>query len=466
MPDARKDRLRFTMFTSFCPGGPPGSQWDAPGSLGFNYVALADWVKLAQALEAAKFDGIFWADLTGVHDTYQDSWETAVREAMQVPIGDPLILAATLAATTNDLGFVFSSNIISDHPYTFARKVSTLDHLSNGRVSWNVVTSFQRSAWQNMGHDDVDLHGSRYVRGQEYVDVVYKLLEGSWDDDAVVRDQPRRVYADPSRVHDIQHKDDYYSVPGINLVEPSPQRLPLLFQAGSSDDGRSFAALNAEAIFIAARNLRGGESLISDVTRRMEAVGRRRSDVLFVQHLNVVLGSTEEEARAKAALAEEYFSDEAGLAFASSTMGVDLSAVDLDTPLKDFKTEALQGQLKGLADAAPDKRWTFRDMFRHASNAFVGTPEQLADELAAWRDVGVDGINICHMTGTMDVYLFTEHAVPVLQERGLMQREYAPGTLREKMFAGTESFSGARVNSRHPAAKYRQTQAHRAGSPA
>ncbi|MFF0038875.1 NtaA/DmoA family FMN-dependent monooxygenase [Streptomyces mirabilis] len=456
MPASHPERLRFTIFTSFAPAGPPGANWRHPANLGFDYLSLDHWIKLARAAEAAKFDGIFWADHSGVHDTYQSSWTTSVREAVQFPLGDPLLLTAALAGSTSDLGFAFSANIIQDHPYAFARRLSTLDHLTKGRIAWNIVTSFQKSAWTNLGHEAVGGHAARYERAEEYVTLLYKLLEGSWEDDAVVRDVAHGVFADPERVHDVHHDGTYFSVNGIHTNQPSPQRTPVLFQAGTSGDGRAFAARNAEAVFMANHNTRGARVVVDDLGERLTANGRKPSDVLFFEHMAFVVGSTEEEARRKDAEAQDMLSSETMLAFSSSTMGADLGSIDLDAPIGDFKTEALQGQFRALADAAPDKTWTFRDVVMFmASKRFVGTPEQIADELETWRDAGVNGINVTHLTGTDDIYAFLEHVTPVLQERGLAQKEYARGTLREKFFAGTPGFSGPRASERHPAAGYR-----------
>jgi len=411
MADKDSGRLRFMMFTSFAPAGPPGMAWHHPKAVNFDYLNVADWVRLVQALEAATFDGIFWADHSGVHDTYQGSWAMSVKEAVQFPLGDPLLLTAALASATRNLGF-----------------------------------------------DAVGAHASRYERAEEYVTVIYKLLEGSWDADAVVRDVGHRVYADPEKVREITHEGKYFKIQGIHTSEPSPQRVPLLFQAGSSADGRNFASQNAEAIFIAAHNPRGARAVVDDLSSRLTAKGRRPSDVQYFAHRNYVIGSTEAEARRKDARTQELLSSETTLAFSSSTMGVDLATIELDVPVGDFQTNALQGQFKALAEAAPDKRWTFRDVVTYVTrNRFVGTPEQAADELEDWRAAGINGMNVTLMTGTEDMYDFLEHVTPVFKQRGLMQKEYAPGTLREKFFAGTRSESGPRINARHPAARYRAT---------
>ena len=460
MTEQKKDRLRFALFTSFAPAGAPGTPWDHPQAVAFDYLSLDHWIRLCKALEAAKFDAIFWADQSSAHDTYQGSWAATLREAIQFPLGDPILLTAALASSTENLGFAFSSSIIQDYPYGFARRLSTLDHLTRGRIAWNIVTSFQQASWRNFGHEARSSHGARYEQAEEYVTVLYKLLEGSWADDTVKRDTVNRIFADPSRVREIAHKGEYYSVPGIHTNEPSPQRTPVLFQAGSSDDGRQFAARNAEAMFIVSKTPNAAQMVIKDMHSRLASVGRRSSDILFFQHTNFIVGATEEEALKKDAEASEFIKDEANLIFYSSTLGTDLSKIDIDRPIGDFQPDTLQGTLKGLIESIPNKTLTFRDaMVLMTKNRLVGAPEQIAAKLEEWRAAGVHGINVGFVTGMNDVHRFIEHVTPLLKERGLMQKEYAPGTMREKLFVGTESPSGPRLNERHPAAHYRQAPA-------
>ncbi|MCB1274092.1 MAG: NtaA/DmoA family FMN-dependent monooxygenase [Leucobacter sp.] len=447
--------MLFTHFTSFAPAGPAGAQWDHPRAREFDYLDLDHWIKLAQALERACFDAFFWADHSGVHDVYQHSYETAVREAMQFPLGDPLALTAALASSTEHLGFAFSSNVIQDHPYSFARRLSTLDHLTRGRIGWNIVTSFQPSAWRNFGFDEVADHTARYEQAEEYVTVLYKLLQGSWQDDAVVRDLERRVYAEPSRVHPIAHEGTYYRVPGIHTNEPSVQRVPVLFQAGTSEDGRAFAARNAEGMFLHPHSVEAAAKVVNDMHRRLRAVGRNPEDLAFLVFKTFVVGSTEEEAQRKSVEADEYLSSDASLAFFSSTLGTDLSEIDLDSPIGQLETNALQGHIKALIDAAPDKSWTFRELVSTLTGArTVGTPEQIADEIERWQEAGIHGFNINSITGPWDTFDFLDHVVPVLQRRGLMQTEYAPGTFREKLASGTGAAAGPRLNERHPGSRF------------
>lgn len=449
--------LKFVFFTSFTPSGLPGMPWDLPNSRTFDYRSVDEWVRLAQALEEVKFDGLFWADQTAPHATYKQSWAPTVRSAAQFPILDPAILVAALAMKTTQLGLIFSANVIQDHPYSFARRLTSLDDVTGGRIGWNIVTSFLKAAWQNMGYDDVGKHVNRYERADEFVDVLYKLLEGSWEDSAVARDVASRIYAHPERIHEIGHKGQYYSVPGIHTSEPSIQRLPFLFQAGSSEDGRTFSARNAEAIFFTAFNTKGLRAIVSDMDRRLVEAGRKPTDMLYFAHRNYVLASTEEEAQRKDRELQDLMREsESVMTFMSSTMGVDFNEIDIDTPIGDFDTNALQGQFRALAEAAPDKRATFRDVAMYlTANRFVGTPEQAADELEERREAGVNGIVVSLMEGTGGAIDLLREAAPIWQKRGLMQTEYADGTLREKLFAGRMDDVGPRLNARHPAAQYR-----------
>ncbi len=439
------------MFTTNAPSGFPGAAWNQPLALTHDYLSLRSWMELAKKLEEAKFDCLFWADHSGVYDAYEGRRDASVRWSVQFPINDPSALISALASSTQNLGFAFSANVIQEHPFSFARRVGTLDHLTEGRVAWNIVTSFQRSAWRNVGFEELADHGERYERASEYVDVVYKLLEGSWSDEAVIRDVESGIYAEPQHVRPVDHVGRFYRSAGPGCVEPSPQRLPVLFQAGTSDDGRRFSARHAEALFIAARNKQGIVGYIQDMTEKIKAEGRRREDVLVFQYVSCIAAKTEDDARRKADALVQSTSDEARLAFSSATIDVDLSTVDLDTPIGELETNAFQGMLRALADAAPNRRWTFRQlvggpMLPHV----VGTGAQIADYIEDMASTGVDGVNIAFLNGVGELDDFARYAVPELQRRGLMQSEYKSGPLREKWFGERT------VNSRHPAAQYRR----------
>jgi FMN-dependent oxidoreductase (nitrilotriacetate monooxygenase family) len=290
--------------------------------------------------------------------------------------------------------------------------------------------------------------------------VLYKLWEGSWEDDAVIVDRERGIYADPAKVHNIDHVGEYYDVVGPHLTEPSRQRTPVLFQAGSSERGREFAARHAEATFIAARNVRGARANVDDLHARLVRNGRRPEDLLVFQGLTVITSATEEDARRKEREVQEQLSDEGTFAVVSGWLGTDLSAVDPDAEIGDLRTNAQEGIVRSLAEAAPDHTWRFRDLVKNIANQrIVGTPEQVSDELQVWHEEGgIDGVNLTYTTTPGSFKDFVEGVVPVLQERGVVQREYREGTFREKLFDGAGD-GGARLNSRHPGAGFRDLAA-------
>ena len=222
--------------------------WRHPKDRGSEYKNLDYWVEYAQLLEKAGFDGIFFADNIGYHDIYEGSVDAALRDAAQIPTNDPAYLIPAMAAVTKNLGFGVTTSTAYEQPYTVARKYSTLDHLTKGRVGWNVVNSYSNSAARNHSVSKQRDHADRYARAAEFVDACLKLWEGSWEDDAVVQDSATSTYVDPSKVHEIHHEGDSFTIPGIHLCEPSPQRTPVIFQAGGSSRGVALAAATAEAV--------------------------------------------------------------------------------------------------------------------------------------------------------------------------------------------------------------------------
>jgi FMN-dependent oxidoreductase (nitrilotriacetate monooxygenase family) len=447
--------LLFNAFTMNCVSFINHGLWRHPATRQTDYTDLDTWIELARMLERGRFDTLFFADVIGTYDVYRGGLDTAIREATQFPNNDPSVLIPALAHATEHLGFAFTGSVLQEHPFTFARKVSTLDHLTKGRVAWNIVTSFQSSAGRNFGFEEQVPHDERYVWADEYMEVVYKLWEGSWEDGAVLCDKENGVYADPARVHPVDHAGVRYRVAGPHLCEPSPLRTPVLFQAGSSEAGRSFAARHAEGTFILAPNPLAARTNIEDVRARAVAAGRRADDIAFFQGLSFVVGSTEEEAKRKNDEIDDHISVEGLLTHMSGNIGVDLSAIDPEKPLSELRTEVAHGAVRGLIEGAPDQTQTFADLARlMTTTRVVGTPEQIADELGTWAAAGVDGFNITYVITPGTFEDFIDHAVPVLQERGLMRREYEPGTLREKLRPG----SGPRLPGRHPAASYRRTK--------
>ena len=447
-------RMLMNAFSMNCVSHIQQGLWVRKDTRQLEYNQLDPWVELAQILEKGCFDALFLADVIGVYDSYRGGPETSIIEGMQTPVNDPAMLVPAMAYATENLGFAFTSSVLQSHPFAFARQMSTLDHLTRGRVAWNIVTSYLPNAGLNFGLDGLPSHDERYDLADEYLDVVYKLWEGSWEDDAVLRDTELGIYADPAKVHPINHVGKHFNVAGPHLSEPSPQRTPLLFQAGSSTRGRRFAAKHAECMFIvdSRRSLTGAASVISDVRSQAVRNGRRPEDIQFFQGLSPVVGGTEAEAKVKEAEYLEQFSTEGALAHLSGSIGIDLSDIDLDQPLKSIDTRSMRGMVKGLIESTPDQTQTFRDLIRtrNAGQFLTGSPEQIADALQDWQKAGVDGFNLIYSVTPGTFVDFIEAVVPILQTRGLMQKEYAPGPLREKMFGY------GRLPARHLAAGFRR----------
>ncbi|WP_291791937.1 NtaA/DmoA family FMN-dependent monooxygenase [Brevibacterium sp.] len=441
-----------------------GGAWRREEAQQHRFNELALWVDLVQDLEAAGFDIAFFADVVGLYGDHEGGWASHVRRGLQVPSNDPLVLLSALAAVTDRIGLALTSAVIQAHPFTFARQLSTLDHLSDGRVGWNVVTSALENAHRNYGGAGLAAHGDRYDLAEEYLDVSYKLWEGSWEDGALLADKTREhargtgLHADPEKIAKIHHSSANYSVEGPHLSSPSPQRTPFLFQAGSSPRGRDVAAKHAEATFSMAPRRDIAAEHAADIRRRAVEHGRAAGDVKFIQGLSFVVGSTEAEAKALAADLDASIDDDALIAHTGGSMGVDLGYLPLDTPIGELSTEGAQGHLAELRKMAPNGNTTLRDMahFRARATRIVGTPEQIADELAAWQEAGIDGINVMNSTIPGSYREFIDHVLPELRRRGLARAPEEKGSAAEAPRTLRGSLTGQdRLPDTHPAARYR-----------
>ena len=451
-PNGPRPRLLLSAFVMNTTSHILGGQWRHPDAQQHRFNDLSLWVDLAKQLEAAKFDAIFLADVVGLYGDHEGGWASHIKRGLQVPSNDPLMLLAALATATSDIGLAATSSVVQSHPFQFARQISTLDHLSGGRAAWNIVTSALENSHRNFGSDGLAGHSARYDWADEYVDAVYKLWEGSWDEGALVQNKQTGLHADPSKVHKINHRGERYSIEGPHLVSPSPQRTPLLFQAGSSGRGQQFSSANAEATFLFAPNTAYAAKVSAAVRAQAVGAGRQPDDVKLFTGLSFVVGSTEAEVAAKKADLEQYLDLDALIAHIGGGLGIDLGGLPLDTPLGDVQTEGGQGLLQAILDSTPGGNPTLADVahYRAAAQQIAGTPEQIVDALELWQDAGIDGINIINQTIPGSYTDFIDGVLPELRRRGLAQSEYAPGTLREKMFG-----AGPHLPASHPATAYR-----------
>lgn len=433
-------QIRFNAFDMNCVAHQSSGMWRHPDDQAWRYKDLSYWTELAKLLERGTFDGIFIADVLGTYDVYGGSNEAAIRHGAQVPVNDPVLLVSAMAAATEHLGFGITAGTAYEHPYPFARRMSTLDHLTNGRVGWNVVTGYLPSAARNMGHDDQLEHDDRYDVADEYLEVLYKLWEGSWEDDAVQRNRETGVFTDPTKVHEIGHRGKNFTVPGIHLSEPSTQRTPVIYQAGASGRGIRFAAANAEAIFVAAPTKAVLTSSVAKIRDALEAAGRDRYAAKIYTLLTIITDATEEKAKAKYEDFLQYASDEGALVFMSGWMGIDLSQYELDEPVGNVQSNAIQSVVANYAESAANgEEFTVRDMGRLGAIGglgpfLIGSGEQIADQLQEWVDeTDVDGFNLAYAITPGTFEDVVEHVIPVLRDRGVYPSEYVPGSLRQKL---------------------------------
>lgn len=448
-----KKKILLNAFNMNCIGHINHGLWTHPRDNSSQYNTLEYWTELAQLLERGLFDGLFIADIVGVYDVYQSSVNVTLKESIQLPVNDPLLLVSAMAAATKNLGFGLTANLTYEAPYLFARRMSTLDHLSRGRVGWNIVTGYLDSAARAMGLTEQVEHDRRYDQADEYLQVLYKLWEGSWEDDAVINDREQRVYAQPDKVHKVHHKGEFYQVEGYHLCEPSAQRTPVLFQAGSSERGLQFAGQHAECVFISGQNKAATREQVDKVRGSAVAAGRNPEDIKVFMGLNVIVGKTEADAQAKLAEYREFASAEAGVAHFAASTGIDFSQYELDEPIQYVKSNAIQSATKNLKN----NDWTRQKLLdQHALGGryitLVGSPEHVADELESWiAETGLDGFNLTRIVTPESYVDFIDLVIPELQKRGSYKTAYDTGSLREKLFPE----GGARLPERHVGTSYR-----------
>src|ERR1700737_4507088 len=308
-----KKQIRLNAFAMNCVAHQSPGLWTHPRDRTAKYNRLPYWLDLAKTLERGRFDGLFLADVLGVYDVFGNSPDAALRNATQTPCNDPLLVIPAMAAVTQNLGFGVTSNLSYEPPYTFARRMSTLDHLTDGRIGWNVVTGYLDSAAKGMGQSGQRAHDDRYAVAEDYMQVVYKLWEGSWADDAVVADRESGIFTRPDRVRKVRHDGPHFKLDALHLSEPSPQRTPVLYQAGTSPAGRAFAARHAECVFLSGPSKQVIGPRVAAVRKAVAEAGRDPTGVLVFALFTVIVAASDAEAQAKLVDYRRYASAEGAL---------------------------------------------------------------------------------------------------------------------------------------------------------
>jgi len=389
---------------------------------------------VARVAEQGKLDMVFFADFNYIFDRYQNSPDMALRYAAQTPMHDPVPLLSWMAAATERIGLATTFSVSQHHPFYVARLFATLDHLTRGRVGWNIVTFANRHETIRDSPEPAD-HDARYERADEFVEVCYRLWQ-SWDDDALVMDREGGIFADPAKIHRLDHEGRFFCSRGPLHVTPSPQRRPVIIQAGASGRGRDFAARHAEVIFAIQPFVEGATAYYRDVKARMVALGRRESDCKILFGVQLFVGETASAAREKQELHNSLVPLDGAVAHLSGALDTDLSDQPLDAAMRPFQATRSQGVVDMYTRVA-GRTLTLREMaLRHGRSVgfpqLVGTPAQVADQLEDYYErAGGDGfmLTMAYAPGALEE--FVAMVVPELQRRGRMGTDYRGATLRD-----------------------------------
>ncbi|WP_167103363.1 LLM class flavin-dependent oxidoreductase [Mycobacterium sp. DL592] len=406
--------------------------WQFPGADPNWFTDLSFWLNLARISERGTLDALFLADSPSL---FQDPAQPLVAPPLAL---DPLILLSALASATTHLGLIATVSTSFEEPYNVARRFASLDHLSRGRVAWNVVTSSDPYAWNNFGGGAQPDRGQRYRRAAEFIDVVRALWD-SWDDDAVLADKATGAFSRPGAIHTIDHRGEFFSVDGPLTLPRPPQGHPVLFQAGGSSGGLDLAARYADGVFAAQASLPDALRNAAELRSRTVAHGRPRDAVRIMPGLSFVLGSTQAEARRRNDELNE-LAGERRLAHLAGQLSVDASELSWDKPLPQWLLDGAvtdtgsQGARDIVVNLARRENLTVRELLDRVitwHRLVVGGPEQIADAIEEWFVAGaVDGFNLMPDVFPSGLELFVDHVIPILRERGLFRREYTTSTLR------------------------------------
>src|SRR5450432_3568522 len=408
--------------------------WRYPGAwpdANFNFPHIK---RLIQKLEAGKFDAFFMAD----HPAVLNMPISALKRSHTVTSFEPFTLLSALAGATEHIGLIATGSTTFDEPYHVARRFASLDHISNGRAGWNIVTTSNPDAALNFGLEDHMEHAERYKRAREFYDVVTGLWD-SFADDAFVRDVEQGLYFDPEKMHVLNHKGKYFSVRGpLNIARPV-QGWPVIVQAGASEDGKQLAAETAEAVFTDGGPLADGQKLYADIKGRMDRLGRDRNHLKILPGAFVVVGESIEEAREKRARLDSLVYYESAIASLSIALGHDASIFDPDAALPEIpESNASKTSRDRVVALAKRENLTVRQLAQrlggYSGLAFVGTPKSIADSMEEWLiGEGCDGFNVMFPFVPEGLDDFVDKVVPELQRRGLFRTEYEGKTLRENL---------------------------------
>lgn len=449
--------LHFGVFEVMAPQVGGTYSWPHPRSEGVDYANVDYWIRMARSLEESGFDFLFWAGGYGYPIIGDDLSRIAVERGINFSGLDADYLIPILARETESLGFVVTQSTGLEHPVQLARRFATLDHLTGGRVGWNIVTGASQNAVAEVfGHTSLVPHDTRYAIAAEYVELAARFWETAWDDDALVRDRETGVFADPDGVHRVVFEGEHYRSRGYFQAPPSPQRTPVLFQAGTSPAGRAFAAGNAECVFVQATTPERTAAAVADIRARADEAGRDGSALRLMSGMTVFVGETEKEARRLEAEFDAMQTDEIVASLYAGNTGIDLLALDPDKTLHQVLGTGHVGQMgtsnieRFLGDDAPTVREILDQLRGLGTRGFrlTGSATQVADEIERLAAVtGLDGFLIEPVFEPTDLEEFGRLVMPILRERGRLGTPAERTTLRARL---TDRPGNDRLGSAHP----------------
>lgn len=448
----QQKKLLLNAFHMCSPSQQWAGMWTHERDQGLNYHSLDYYVALARTAERGLLDGIFFADSIGLMDKYGGDSAEAIRAGAMAPMNDPTLAISAMALVTEHLGFGVTANLTFEHPFIMARRFSTLDHLTKGRIGWNIVAGFVDSGARAIGEDRIRAHDERYDLAEEYMDAVYKLWEMSWDDDAVLRDKAHQVFARPEGVRRVDHAGPHLKMSAVHMCEPSAQRTPVLYQAGASTRGRAFAAKHAECVFLTGFTKEMIRGRVDGIREQMRLIGRNPDDVAMIVGCTVISAESDEAAQQKYLEIRDFLDVRGSLAIFSGLAGVDFSKYDPDDPIEYLKNDANQSFMERITILSKGKKWRVRDLTAFSAGSptagifLVGSPATVATQMIEWADeAGIDGFNLVRTIEPEGLAAVVDLVVPELQRRGAYKTEYSAGTLRNKLFG-----KGDRLSCDHP----------------
>jgi FMN-dependent oxidoreductase (nitrilotriacetate monooxygenase family) len=454
-------------FQTMNPNGTVGVSWRDPDNTSLDFLTIDYWTKMARRVEEGGFDFLFFADSYGYPTTAQgETVERALIDATNIPMADPITLVSAIAAATTSLGIVVTSSTQVERAPAVARRYGTLDHLTGGRIGWNIVTGAAQASSAALFGESMMPHDQRYAQAEDHATICLKLWEGSWEEDALVADKEAGIYAHPDRVHQIEHRGEHLSAKGLYGIPPGPQRAPFLLQAGTSRAGMDFAARFAEMVFIGGGDTDTIRSQIAELRSRLPEAGRPRDAIKFVVGAHFVVGPDEQDAARRRERMLQFATLEQAATTYTWLTGIDLTAFPQDEPLPDLHTEMGQSSVDRYMNPVTGVRKTPREVlteFRDKGingTVFQGSPERVADEMETFlQEVDADGFLVQPHVSPATYDDFIDLLVPELRRRGLLRPAPERSTLRARVFPD----GGDHLPDTHIGASFRARSAVAAG---